>query len=59
MLGLARGHAAKEIADQLYISAHTVRDHTKTIFNKVGINSRGELVDKLFSEQLLANVNGR
>jgi DNA-binding CsgD family transcriptional regulator len=59
VLGLARGHATKEIADQLYISAHTVRDHIKTIFNKVDVNSRGELVGKLFSEHLLANVNSR
>jgi DNA-binding CsgD family transcriptional regulator len=59
VLGLARGHATKEIADQLYISAHTVRDHIKTIFNKVDVNSRGELVGKLFSEHLLASVNSR
>jgi DNA-binding NarL/FixJ family response regulator len=53
VLGLARGQATKEIADQLYISAHTVRDHIKAIFTKVGVNSRGELVGKLFSEHLL------
>jgi DNA-binding CsgD family transcriptional regulator len=56
VLGLARGHATKEIADRLYISAHTVRDHIKTIFTKVDVNSRGELVGKLFSEHLLANL---
>jgi DNA-binding NarL/FixJ family response regulator len=53
VLGLARGHATKEIADQLHLSAHTVRDHIKAIFTKVNVNSRGELVGKLFSEHLL------
>jgi DNA-binding CsgD family transcriptional regulator len=53
---LARGLATKQIARQLYLSPHTVRDHLKAIFDKAGVNSRGELVGKLFSEQLLESV---
>ena len=48
VLELARGKATKEIAARLCISAHTVRDHVKAIFEKVGVNSRGELVATLY-----------
>jgi DNA-binding CsgD family transcriptional regulator len=47
---VARGYGAAEIADALLLSAHTVRDHVKTIFDKVGVSSRGELVAKQFAE---------
>jgi DNA-binding CsgD family transcriptional regulator len=47
---IARGAGTAEIADELYLSAHTVRDHVKAIFAKVGVTSRGELVAKLFAE---------
>jgi DNA-binding CsgD family transcriptional regulator len=47
---VARGLANQEIAAQLFLSPHTVRDHLKAIFAKVGVGSRGELVAKLFAE---------
>jgi DNA-binding CsgD family transcriptional regulator len=47
---IARGARTAEIADELFLSAHTVRDHVKAIFAKVGVSSRGELVAKLFAE---------
>jgi DNA-binding CsgD family transcriptional regulator len=47
---IARGAGTAEIADELFLSAHTVRDYVKTIFAKVGVSSRGELVAKLFAE---------
>ena len=47
---IARGAGTAEIADKLFLSAHTVRDHVKAIFSKVGVSSRGELVAKLFAE---------
>lgn len=47
---LARGLSNVEIAAELYLSAHTVRDHLKAIFAKVGVGSRGELVAKLFAD---------
>ena len=49
---LARGLSSKEIAAELTLSPHTVRDHVKTIFRKCGTTSRGELVARLFAEHL-------
>ncbi len=53
VLQLCRGIGTKEIAGELMISVHTVRDHLKTIFDKAGVNSRGELVARLFSSHVL------
>ena len=47
---LARGAGTAEMAEGLYLSRHTVRDHVKAIFAKTGVSSRGELVAKLFAE---------
>jgi DNA-binding CsgD family transcriptional regulator len=47
---IARGAGTAEIAEELFLSTHTIRDHVKTIFQKVGVTSRGELVARLFAE---------
>jgi DNA-binding CsgD family transcriptional regulator len=47
---IARGAGTAEIAEELFLSAHTVRDHVKAIFAKVGVSSRGELVARLFAD---------
>ena len=47
---IARGSSTPEIATELFLSAHTVRDYIKAVFDKVGVSSRGELVAKLFAE---------
>ncbi|MTE19091.1 LuxR family transcriptional regulator [Streptomyces sp. TRM43335] len=47
---IARGLPTGEIAERLHLSPHTVRDHVKRVFEKVGVSSRGELVGKLFTE---------
>jgi DNA-binding CsgD family transcriptional regulator len=41
---LMAGLATDEIAERLYISRHTLRDHIKAIFAKVGASSRSELM---------------
>jgi DNA-binding CsgD family transcriptional regulator len=53
---LARGLATRDIASELSLSVHTVRDHIKAIFTKCGVRSRGELVARLFSEHLAPAV---
>jgi DNA-binding CsgD family transcriptional regulator len=51
---LARGDTTSEVAARLFLSQHTVRDHIKTVFDKVGVSSRAELVAKLFAEHYSA-----
>lgn len=48
--GVSRGLTNQEIAAELFLSPHTVRDHLKAIFAKVDVASRGELVARLFAE---------
>jgi DNA-binding CsgD family transcriptional regulator len=45
---VARGLATEAIADRLFLSPWTVQDHLKSIFARVGVRSRGELVARLF-----------
>jgi DNA-binding CsgD family transcriptional regulator len=54
---VARGLSNAEIAAELYLSAHTVRDHLKAIFGKVGVGSRGELVAKLFADHYAPSLH--
>lgn len=47
---VAQGLPTAAIAQRLHLSPWTVQDHLKTIFDKVGTASRGELVARLFFE---------
>ena len=40
---MAGGFSNAEIAEKLFISAHTVNDHTKNIYRKLGVHSRLEV----------------
>ena len=55
---LARGLTTAEVAQQYFLSAHTVRDYVKSIFGKVGVSSRGELVAKLFADHYAGALHG-
>ncbi len=45
VLGLvARGRRVKDVAKQLSVSHHTVRNHLKSIFRKLDVHSQAELV---------------
>jgi DNA-binding CsgD family transcriptional regulator len=47
---IARGLQTAAMAAELGISQHTVRDHVKSVLEKVGAASRGELVARIFTE---------
>lgn len=47
--GLLLGEPTKEIATALRISAHTVNDHIKAIFDKTGSRSRGDFLGRIFA----------
>jgi DNA-binding NarL/FixJ family response regulator len=44
---LARGASTREIADDLYVSPSTVRNHYAAIYNKLGVANRGALLAAL------------
>ena len=56
---IARGASTAEIAAQLCLSHHTVRDYVKTVFEKLGVSSRGELVARLFAEHYSDGLHAR
>jgi hypothetical protein len=65
---VAAGHGQPEHAgalgvdaecETLWLSRHTVRDHVKAIFAKVGVTSRPELTAKLFAEQFLPELESK
>lgn len=47
---IARGFTTADMARHLGISQHTVRDHVKALFTKVGVRSRTELVARVFAD---------
>lgn len=49
---LARGLSSADIAAELSLSPHTIRDHVKAILRKCDVSSRGELVAQLFADHL-------
>jgi DNA-binding CsgD family transcriptional regulator len=53
---LARGLSRVEIAESLVLSPHTVDDHTKSLYDKVGVASRQELVARVFLDEYLPEV---
>ncbi len=53
---LARGARISTVARDLRISEHTVRNHLKSIFSKLGVHSQAELVERV---RALPDILGR
>jgi DNA-binding CsgD family transcriptional regulator len=56
---VCRGLSTKEIAERLHVTANTVQDHLKSIFDKTGVRSRRELVTAILQEQYLPRAMAR
>ena len=52
----ARGSSTKEISRKLFISQHTVNNHLRSIFEKTGVNSRRQMVQRLYLQDLMPGV---
>jgi DNA-binding CsgD family transcriptional regulator len=53
---VVRGASTREISRTLYISEPTVQEHLSNVFDKVGVRSRGELVKRLFLDNLYPSL---
>jgi DNA-binding CsgD family transcriptional regulator len=49
---VVRGLSTRRISQTLFISEYTVQNHLRSVFEKVGVRSRGELVKRLFFDNL-------
>jgi len=55
---VARGRSTREVSGALFISEHAVHNHMRSIFAKTGVHSRGEMVRRIFFEDVLRDVLG-
>ncbi len=49
LVRLLKGDSRKQVATKLNLSVHTVADHLKVIYRKLGVTSRAELLAKFIS----------
>jgi DNA-binding CsgD family transcriptional regulator len=54
---VVRGLSTTRISRTLFISEHTVQNHLRSVFEKVGVRSRGELVKRLFFDNLYPTLS--
>lgn len=50
---IAKGHTNKQIADQLFLSSHTITTHRKNIMSKLGVNNTAGIVMFAVKEKLV------
>jgi DNA-binding CsgD family transcriptional regulator len=52
---VCRGLSTRELSASLHISANTVQDHLKSVFDKTGVRTRRELVAAILQQDYLAS----
>jgi DNA-binding CsgD family transcriptional regulator len=50
---VCQGMSTRQIASRLHLTADTVQDHLKSVFNRTGVHSRGQLVATIFERDYL------
>jgi DNA-binding CsgD family transcriptional regulator len=50
---VCQGLPTRQIADRLHLTTDTVQDHLKSVFDKTGVRSRGEVVATIFQRDYL------
>ena len=50
---VCQGMSTRQIAGRLHLTADTVQDHLKSVFDRTGVHSRGQLVAAIFERDYL------
>ncbi len=53
---VCQGMSTRQIAGRLHLTADTVQDHVKSVFDRTGVHSRGQLVAAIFGRDYLPHA---
>ncbi len=53
---VCQGMSTRQIAGRLHLTADTVQDHLKSVFDRTGVHSRGQLVATIFERDYLPHA---